>query len=345
MLEVPYTPGFRARSLWHYGKIRVPPKATPKKPCPVIMYLHGGFWKPKWNLHSLPSDNLMHAFGEDTATWEVEYSLVDQEDPSSSEQEGGWPFTPLDALSALNSLADGTLPAELQKCLDLERVYLCGHSAGGHLALWLAYFSRLDEPQRVELSCAIEAVAGVSAANHARAGVRSEISIAGVIGLAPIVNLRSAAAEGISDFHDAPINFLWRAGEAAHSAASAIAGGLSPLVTTPHLTRHSVPPSFPLHSPPSQPHALQRFASLCDQWPPISSRSLRYSSTVFVMRMFQPKLLFTLPTSLGQLNRSTPSGCCCCPKRTTTSSRDSAISPSRRTRQAGLSSPRRSQPL
>jgi acetyl esterase/lipase len=66
------------------------------------------------------------------ATWNVEYRRLGQ--PG-----GGWPGTYLDvgrAVDHLRALAG-------QHKLDLGRVVVVGHSAGGHLAMWVAARSRL----------------------------------------------------------------------------------------------------------------------------------------------------------------------------------------------------------
>jgi acetyl esterase/lipase len=61
------------------------------------------------------------------ATWNIEYRRVG--DPG-----GGWPGTFLDVALAADYLR--TIAPTYQ--LDLQRVISIGHSAGGHLALWLA---------------------------------------------------------------------------------------------------------------------------------------------------------------------------------------------------------------
>ncbi len=56
--------------------------------------------------------------------WNIEYRRVGDG--------GGWPATFEDVAAAIDHLA--TLDAPV----DLERVSILGHSAGGHLALWAA---------------------------------------------------------------------------------------------------------------------------------------------------------------------------------------------------------------
>jgi len=153
------------------------------------------------------------------ATWSVEYARVNQVDPESSLAGGGWPHTCLDVLAALNTLA--SLPEAIRMRLDLSRVYLCGHSAGGYLALWLGCFSRLPREAMEVVAFAIEKAAGVDAAAAARAGIAADITIRGVIGLAAVASLAGCATLGLSDFHDAALNFLWRAGPTAEAAIAA----------------------------------------------------------------------------------------------------------------------------
>ena len=65
------------------------------------------------------------------AAWNVEYRRVGQDG-------GGWPGTFEDVAAAVDRLA------EVDE-VDAARVATCGHSAGGHLALWLAARHRLPD--------------------------------------------------------------------------------------------------------------------------------------------------------------------------------------------------------
>jgi pimeloyl-ACP methyl ester carboxylesterase len=63
------------------------------------------------------------------AVWNVEYRRVGQEG-------GGWPGTFGDVAAAVDHLVE-------VDDVDVSRVVTCGHSAGGHLSLWLAARHRL----------------------------------------------------------------------------------------------------------------------------------------------------------------------------------------------------------
>ena len=65
------------------------------------------------------------------AVWNIEYRRTE-------DAGGGWPGTFLDVGSALQHLT--TIGGEYD--LDLASILIAGHSAGGHLALWLGTMSR-----------------------------------------------------------------------------------------------------------------------------------------------------------------------------------------------------------
>ena len=106
-----------------FAELRVPSGATP---FPVVIVIHGGFWRSRYGLEGTQAiANSLPALG--CATWNIEYRRV-------GEEGGGWPGTLLDVAHAADHLrAIGGLYS-----LDLTRIITLGHSAGGHLALWLA---------------------------------------------------------------------------------------------------------------------------------------------------------------------------------------------------------------
>jgi acetyl esterase/lipase len=93
-------------------------------PYPVMVLIHGGSWQARFSkivMRGLARDLLQRGW----AAWNIEYRRVGNG--------GGWPETFADVAAAIDHLARVAHPA-----LDLERVSVLGHSAGGHLALWAA---------------------------------------------------------------------------------------------------------------------------------------------------------------------------------------------------------------
>ena len=112
---------------------------------PLVLILHGGFWRPEYDrAHTGPMADAIADAGWTVAT--VEFRRV-----------SGKPDVTLDDVAA--ALAD--LPAKIEH--HDGRVVLIGHSAGGHLALWVA-------------------------------AARPQPSLAGVLALAPAADLRLADA-------------------------------------------------------------------------------------------------------------------------------------------------------
>lgn len=108
-----------------FGDLRLPAKGR-KGPFPVIMYIHGGYWRAKYDL--LHGGHVCAALTrKGCATWNVEYRRV-------GNPGGGWPGTFEDVVSSCRFLPQ--IARHYQ--LDSERVVVIGHSAGGQLALCLA---------------------------------------------------------------------------------------------------------------------------------------------------------------------------------------------------------------
>jgi acetyl esterase/lipase len=111
-----------------FGDLRLPDGDGPH---PVVVVIHGGCWRSQYNLEHISSfcAALTRA---GLATWSLEYRRVG--DPG-----GGWPGTFEDVALGTDTLR--TLAESYP--LELDRVAAVGHSAGGHLVLWLAARSRL----------------------------------------------------------------------------------------------------------------------------------------------------------------------------------------------------------
>lgn len=112
-----------------FGVLRRP--ETPER-CPVVVSIHGGFWQSQYGLDENEplAENLAQ---RGYATWNIEYRRI-------GEAGGGWPGTFHDVVSAVNHLKH----LEETYLLDLSRVVVIGHSAGGHLALLLGSLVHIE---------------------------------------------------------------------------------------------------------------------------------------------------------------------------------------------------------
>jgi len=111
-----------------FGDLRVPPGSGPH---PVAVFIHGGCWRARYDITH--SSKLTAALARNgIATWSLEYRRV-------GDVGGGWPGTFQD----IGRGADHLRSIAREHHLDLDRVIVIGHSAGGHLALWLTARSRL----------------------------------------------------------------------------------------------------------------------------------------------------------------------------------------------------------
>jgi len=133
-----------------------------KGPHSVLMNIHGGYWRAKYDLtHAGHLCEALRAAG--VATFNTEYRRV-------GNAGGGWPGTFADIRSAYRFVQQ-----EYSRFhLDLDRLVVMGHSAGGQLALCLA---------------------------------AHETSVRRAISLAGVVDLRKGYALHLSS--DAVAEFLW----------------------------------------------------------------------------------------------------------------------------------------
>jgi acetyl esterase/lipase len=94
-------------------------------PFPVVVFIHGGFWRNAFGL-DLAEPQAADAVANGFVTWNIEYRRVG--DPG-----GGYPGTLVDIAAAVDQL--DAMADEFR--LDLDRVAVVGHSAGGHLSFWV----------------------------------------------------------------------------------------------------------------------------------------------------------------------------------------------------------------
>ena len=129
---------------------------------PVVCLLHGGFWRMPYGrdqLARVAEDLAGHGF----AVWNLEYARVGG--PRAT-----WPATMEDVGMGIDHLAQ-LVSDGLE--LDLDRVAVVGHSAGGHLALYEAGRWRDD--------------------GRAARRIRPQV----VVGLAPVADLALAFESGV----------------------------------------------------------------------------------------------------------------------------------------------------
>jgi acetyl esterase/lipase len=101
---------------------------------PVVVMVHGGCWQT-----SIANRRIMDWVADDLrkdgiAVWNIDYRGVDRSG-------GGYPGTFSDAAKAADHLA--SVAAKYR--LDIKHIIAIGHSAGGHLALWLAARPKLPK--------------------------------------------------------------------------------------------------------------------------------------------------------------------------------------------------------
>jgi acetyl esterase/lipase len=147
-----------------FGDLRVP---EGEGPWPIVIVLHGGYWREKYDLEYMGHVSSALA-REGFATFNTEYRRV-------GEEGGGWPGTFRDVGNA----ADYVRRLAPRHNLDVARVLVLGHSAGGQLALWLAARHRI--PRTSEL------------------WVADPLSIKAAIALAGVVDLRQGWLQDLSE--------------------------------------------------------------------------------------------------------------------------------------------------
>lgn len=155
-----------------FGLLSLPATKVSTKP-PLVIFVHGGCWLNAYDIgHSKALSQALTEAGY--AVWSLEYRRVGDEG-------GGWP-------GSFNDIVQGIHYAQAQferYGVDLSRIALMGHSAGGQLAL----------------------LAGEKLAAEKLAGDKKAAQIQAVIGLAAITDMASYA-KGSNSCQSATAQFI-----------------------------------------------------------------------------------------------------------------------------------------
>lgn len=144
------------------GELRLPVTASPQL-FPVVIVVHGGCWVSSLaDYHFM--DNFSNAITDlGYATWNIEYRAIGTG--------GEWPVMFQD----LNKAVDYVRTLGQAYPLDLNKVIVIGHSAGGHIALWIASRGKLkpesvlytENPLMIRGAISLAGIANVTATNTA----------------------------------------------------------------------------------------------------------------------------------------------------------------------------------
>ena len=157
---------FYGNDPYQFADLRLPKSAGPH---PVVIVIHGGFWRAAYNLEYM--GHVCDAFTRaGLASWNVEYRRI-------GNPGGAWPGTFQDVAKAADHLRSIAIPYRL----DLNRVIAVGHSAGGHLALWLGARKKLPENSPVYMPDPLPLAGIVSLAGVADLAMSWELHLSNTV--------------------------------------------------------------------------------------------------------------------------------------------------------------------
>ena len=186
-----------------YGELWLPKLGPRKKaatsPVAIVVLLHGGCWRadlPGPELIAFMADALRN---EGVVVWSITYRRVG----TKAENFSPYPDTFRDVIDGLDTLRK----IAPKYALDLNRIVTAGHSAGGHLALWLAARQNLPidsvlykkNPMRIHATVGIAALADLG---YAR------VASAHACGIDTVDKLIDTPSRGEAAFSDTSVTLL-----------------------------------------------------------------------------------------------------------------------------------------
>ncbi|MGI2056623.1 alpha/beta hydrolase family protein [Shewanella baltica] len=134
---------------------------------PVVIVVHGGYWKDNHSLETYATRAIVDYLQSfEVAIWNIEYRRMNTEGENSN---APWPATFKDVADAIDYLRD----IKYSESLDLGRVLIIGHSAGGHLATWVASRERIaahselyhNDPLKIQRVVSIAGILDLASVN------------------------------------------------------------------------------------------------------------------------------------------------------------------------------------